>query len=73
LPVWLKAAGYNTALLSKYLNGYGKKEEDKRSEKKRPDSFHSLLGRWEASIGQFLGVREGSATSIGPVPRGWDL
>ena len=24
LPVWLKAAGYNTALIGKYLNGYGK-------------------------------------------------
>jgi arylsulfatase A-like enzyme len=24
LPVWLKSAGYNTALIGKYLNGYGK-------------------------------------------------
>ena len=73
LPVWLKAAGYKTALLGKYVNGYGKKEKDQRSEKKRPDSFHSLLGRWEASFGQYLSGRDGSATSVGPVPQGWDL
>jgi N-acetylglucosamine-6-sulfatase len=73
LPVWLKAAGYKTALLGKYVNGYGKKEKDQRSEKKRPDSFHSLLGRLEASFGQYLSGGKANATSVGPVPQGWDL
>ena len=26
LPVWLQAAGYTTALLGKYINGYGKRD-----------------------------------------------
>jgi N-acetylglucosamine-6-sulfatase len=43
LPVWLKAAGYKTALLGKYVNGYGKKEKDKRSEKRDLTALRACL------------------------------
>ena len=56
LPVWLKAAGYKTALLGKYVNGYGKKEKPRRSDRQRSDSFYSRLGRWETLVGQYLSL-----------------
>jgi arylsulfatase A-like enzyme len=28
LPVWLERAGYNTALIGKYINGYGKRDDN---------------------------------------------
>jgi arylsulfatase A-like enzyme len=72
LPVWLKAAGYKTALLGKYVNGYGKREKQ-RPHGNRRDSSPGLLARWKASISHYLSSRDNGATSIGPEPQGWDL
>ena len=58
LPVWLQDAGYETALLGKYINGYGK---DKQS-KGRRGSWLQLISRW-MSFG-------GPQASI---PPGWNL
>jgi arylsulfatase A-like enzyme len=73
LPVWLKAAGYKTALLGKYLNGYGKKQKPRRSESANKDSYQSVLSRWTASVAQYLNGSGKSPAAIGPVPVGWDL
>jgi N-acetylglucosamine-6-sulfatase len=61
LPVWLKAAGYKTALFGKYLNRYGQQ---------------STYGAWLAWLGSLINV-EFKGTTIGNpcgwVPPGWDL
>ena len=61
LPVWLKAAGYKTALIGKYLNRYGQQ---------------SAYGAWLAWVGSWINV-EFKGTTVGNprdwVPPGWDL
>jgi arylsulfatase A-like enzyme len=61
LPVWLKAAGYKTALIGKYLNRYGQQ---------------STFGAWLAWLGSLINV-EFPETVVGNardwVPPGWDL
>ena len=61
LPVWLKAAGYKTALIGKYLNRYGQQ---------------SAYGAWLAWLGSWINV-EFKGTTVGNprdwVPPGWDL
>jgi N-acetylglucosamine-6-sulfatase len=61
LPVWLKAKGYTTALVGKYLNRYGQQ---------------STLGSWLAWLGKYLGIDFKSPEVGNPadwVPPGWDL
>jgi N-acetylglucosamine-6-sulfatase len=65
LPVWLQAAGYRTALLGKYMNGYGEGSP-------RQSWFQSQLD----AIRSRLGFETGYGDSGGPnkwVPPGWDL
>lgn len=61
LPVWLKAAGYKTALIGKYLNRYGQQ---------------STFGAWLAWLGSYLNI-DFKGTNVGNprdwVPAGWDL
>jgi N-acetylglucosamine-6-sulfatase len=61
LPVWLKAVGYKTALIGKYLNRYGQQ---------------SAYGAWLAWFGSWINV-EFKGTTVGNprdwVPPGWDL
>jgi arylsulfatase A-like enzyme len=61
LPVWLKAAGYKTALIGKYINRYGQQ---------------SVYGAWLAWLGSWINV-EFKGTTVGNprdwVPPGWDL
>jgi N-acetylglucosamine-6-sulfatase len=61
LPVWLKKAGYKTALIGKYLNRYGQES-----------TFGSLLS-WAGSYLNisFTGARLGNPEDW--VPPGWDL
>jgi len=61
LPVWLKKAGYKTALIGKYINRYGQES-----------TFGSLLS-W---AGSYLNIGFTSPTIGNPedwVPPGWDL
>ena len=61
LPVWLKAKGYKTALIGKYLNRYGQE---------------SRLGSWVAWLGKSLNIDFKSPKVGNPadwVPAGWDL
>ena len=61
LPIWLKAAGYKTALIGKYLNRYGQQ---------------STFGTWLAWAGSYLNIDFKSATVGNPrdwVPLDWDL
>jgi len=61
LPVWLKKAGYKTALIGKYINRYGQES-----------TFGSLLS-WP---GSYLNIGFTSPTIGNPedwVPPGWDL
>jgi N-acetylglucosamine-6-sulfatase len=61
LPVWLKAAGYRTALIGKYLNRYGQQ---------------SAFGAWVAWLGSKLGIDVKRVDVGNPrdwVPPGWDL
>ncbi len=61
LPVWLKARGYTTALIGKYLNRYGQQ---------------STLGSWLAWLDKYLNI-DFKGTQVGNppdwVPAGWDL
>ena len=61
LPVWLKAAGYKTALLGKYVNGYAKG--------KRPHGF----GYWASVAGSWLDLSSIPANPATYVPPSWDL
>jgi N-acetylglucosamine-6-sulfatase len=61
LPVWLQRAGYNTALVGKYINRYGQQ-----------DTMGALL----AWIGNTFGIDVKGPTVGNPrdwVPPGWDL
>ena len=61
LPVWLKQAGYKTALVGKYLNRYGQQR---------------TLGAWLGWAGNLVNVQFKSVTIGNPpdwVPPGWDL
>ncbi|MGB6427040.1 MAG: sulfatase [Methyloceanibacter sp.] len=61
LPVWLSAAGYNTALIGKYLNRYGQQD---------------TVGAWLAWFGTTFNIDFKGATIGNPrdwVPQGWDL
>lgn len=61
LPVWLKQAGYKTALLGKYLNRYGQQ---------------STWGAWLGWAGNLVNVQFKGVTIGNPpdwVPPGWDL
>ena len=62
LPVWLKSAGYTTALVGKYVNGYGKGKIPRQS--------------WASSIGKWMDLGGTDASNPDPrtyVPPGWDL
>ena len=61
LPVWLKAAGYKTALIGKYENGYGKGKPP------RLGGVHY----WAAAVDGWLGI--GTPDKRLWVPQGWDL
>ena len=61
LPVWLKQAGYTTALFGKYINRYGQQ---------------STWGAWLAWAGNLINVELKGPTVGNPrdwVPPGWDL
>ncbi len=61
LPVWLKAKGYKTAMIGKYLNRYGQQ---------------STFGSWLGFIGEHLNIDIKSPYVGNPpgwVPPGWDL
>ena len=61
LPVWLKAKGYKTAMIGKYLNRYGQQ---------------STFGSWLGFIGEHLNIDVKSPYVGNPpgwVPPGWDL
>src|SRR5262245_54067442 len=62
LPVWLRAAGYNTLFLGKYLNGYGRQPtfHGRRSVRYVPPGWTD----WRASIDG--GVRRGHRLNGGP-------
>ena len=82
LPVWLKSAGYNTALIGKYLNGYGKvkpggenhyaasaggaKQEEEPATQSTLDQCIALLDKL-ASI-----FSKSTNAEAGWVPVGWD-
>ena len=64
LPVWLKAAGYKTALIGKYENGYGKGKPP------RLGGVHY----WAAAVDGWLGIgtpdkRLVGASGLGPLVR----
>lgn len=61
LPVWLQSAGYETALIGKYLNRYGQQ---------------STFGAWLAWLGSSLNIDLKGPNIGNPrdwVPAGWDL
>jgi arylsulfatase A-like enzyme len=61
LPVWLKVAGYRTALIGKYENGYGKG---------RPPRLRGYQ-YWAAAVDGWLGLGNPDKRLV--VPPGWDL
>lgn len=72
LPVWLQSAGYRTALLGKYINGYGKKDKAERLSAIQSKNSESALARWTASL--FNRITDGGQpTGLDWVPEGWDL
>ena len=61
LPVWLQSAGYETALIGKYLNRYGQQ---------------STLGAWLSWFGSYFNIDFKGPTIGNPrewVPPGWSL
>jgi N-acetylglucosamine-6-sulfatase len=81
LPVWLKSAGYNTALIGKYINGYGKDKheqthnaasaggpnlEGKTATQSTVDYCIGLLGK----IANIFG--KSTAAGADWLPAGWD-
>jgi N-acetylglucosamine-6-sulfatase len=61
LPVWLKAAGYETALMGKYVNGYGVGQPPRASS----------AAYWANAANTWFGI--GSPDKQHWVPPGWDL
>ena len=61
LPVWLQEAGYKTALLGKYINGYGKSKQPKSGSR----YWTELISRWTSLTG--------GASARTRVPPGWHL
>src|SRR5262245_47288716 len=61
LPVWLKSAGYTTALIGKYENGYGAG---------KPPRLASAA-YWSNALNGWLGI--GTPDKQHWVPPGWDL
>jgi N-acetylglucosamine-6-sulfatase len=61
LPVWLQTAGYETALIGKYINRYGKE---------------STVGAWLSWAGRYLNIDFSGPNAGTPrewVPPGWTL
>jgi N-acetylglucosamine-6-sulfatase len=56
LPVWLKSAGYTTALLGKYVNGYGKGKPPRQSG----------IGYWAGAIGKWIDLSGNDASTQDP-------
>ena len=64
LPVWLKKAGYHTALLGKYINGYGKGKIPRQNRE----------GGWTGVISYWLNMQVPQTQNPRTwVPPGWDL
>ena len=61
LANWLQRAGYKTALIGKYINGYGK---HKSPQKKG-------FGYWAAAVGGWIGLGSPDPSTL--APPGWDL
>jgi len=62
LPLWLQKAGYQTALVGKYLNGYGKDKPPRLSS----------VSYWANSVGGWFGLGTIPDKRF-YVPPGWDL
>jgi arylsulfatase A-like enzyme len=74
LPVWLKAAGYKTALLGKYMNDYGRDIDDEQGNRRK----ESAAASWLTWLGSFLypsppPERKDNGSGTPPVPAAWDL
>jgi arylsulfatase A-like enzyme len=72
LPVWLEGAGYHTAMVGKYINGYGKWTKLERVARAKEKQSQSAFGRWTASVLNHL-TDSGQPTGLDWVPEGWDL
>ncbi len=70
LPVWLQAAGYHTALIGKYLNGYGAKNETYIP----PgwDDWHALVGETAHKMYNYTITNNGVATTAGDAPEDYE-
>lgn len=62
LPLWLQKAGHQTALVGKYLNGYGKGKPPRLSS----------VSYWGNSVGGWFGLGTIPDKRV-YVPPGWDL
>lgn len=82
LPVWLKSAGYNTALIGKYLNGYGKNKPGGERQSsyaasaggaKHMNAHQSALDYCIVLLGKLANIFAKSTNAeAGWVPLGWD-
>jgi len=61
LPIWLKAAGYETAFLGKYVNGYAKGKPPRG------------IAYWANLAGNWLHLSNVPSNPATWVPPGWDL